>query len=600
MADRKSDNYPVIMQKAYRYILLTLLAEFSYFNSFAQSSYLPSNHEWHQFIERLEIKSGQNSHHFHSALKPIERKGMVNFLEDADSLAYRLSHTDREMITQILQSNIEWTTVTSDSSRKPVLRHFYKTPTDFYRVDEEEFFLVLNPVINMQTGRENDRDIWLYQNTRGLEVRGMINKKVGFYSYMADNQSRFPRYVMRKASEQRDAIPGEGWNIPFKQDGYDYFTARGYLAFQATKNIGIQFGQDRNFIGHGNRSLLLSDYSNNYLFLKLNTQIWKLHYQNIFARLVDFPLRTYGGRMFDAKFMAAHTLSINITDRFQLGLFENIVFGRTDTQSRRGFDAHYLNPIIFYRAVEHHIGDPDKVALGMNWRWIAGQSAAFYGQVYIDDFLLSDVRNDLDSMWVYLGLRQERKYTDFGSFRNKFGVQAGTKLIDFLGISNLDVRLEGNWVRPFTYSHYDSSGAGITPSSSYSHYRQPLAHAFGANFREYIAELHYRPHLNWSFDTRLFSAVQGMDSEGINLGGNIFRDYTSRIGDYGHTFLQGYQRNWLMLQTGVSWQWKPNIWIDFTHIYRKEDFEDPTISNKLNSIFQFGLRVNAVRRDHWF
>jgi hypothetical protein len=599
-ADRKSDHYPVYMQKTCRYILFTILAGFSYFGSFAQSSFLPSDHEWHSFVERMEIKTGQNSRHIHSTLKPFERRAMVEFLDEADSLAYRLSRTDREMISLIRQSNIEWAVAESDSSRKPLLKRFYKTPADFFRVDEDEFFLVLNPVINMYVGRENDRENWLYQNTRGLEVRGVINNKVGFYSYMADNQSRFPRYVMQKATEQREAIPGEGWNIPFKQDGFDYFTARGYIAFQATRNIGLQFGQDRNFTGHGTRSLLLSDYSNNYLFLKLNTRVWRLHYQNMFARFVDFPLRTYGGRMFDAKFMAAHTLSINITDRFQLGLFENIVFGRTDTLSRRGFDAHYLNPIIFYRAVEHHIGDPDKVALGMNWRWIAGHRAAFYGQVYIDDFLLSDVRNDLDSMWVYLGFRQERKYSDFGSFRNKFGLQAGTRWIDFLGISNLDLRLEGNWVRPFTYSHFDTSEAGLPPSDSYSHYHQALAHPLGANFREYVAEMHYRPHINWALDVRLFSAVQGMDSAGVNLGGNIFRDYTTRIGDYGHTFLQGYQRNWFMMQSGISWQWRPNIWLDFTYIYRKEEFEDPSRIDTNTSIIQMGIRVNAVRRSHWF
>ena len=67
---------------------------------------------------------------------------------------------------------------------------------------------------------------------------------------------------------------------------YDYFDARGYITFNATKYIDIQFGYDKNFIGNGYRSLFLSDCGNSYLFLKLNTRIWKFNYQNLFMELM--------------------------------------------------------------------------------------------------------------------------------------------------------------------------------------------------------------------------------------------------------------------------------------------------------------------------
>jgi hypothetical protein len=565
---------------------------------FSQSTFLPSGHEWHHFLERMEIKSGKNSSTFHSLMKPVQRKAMVDFLESLDHK--RLTPTDKYIISDILQSNIEWASVEPDSSRRRGVPPFYKTPVDLIRYHDKDLFLSINPVMHLQYGLESDREEWLYQNTRGLEIRGMINKKVGFYSYMADNQSKFPMYVSRKMASQRGVVPGEGWNIPFKDGGTDYFTARGYIAMQATKNIGLQFGQDRNSVGFGHRSLLLSDYSNNYLFLKINTHIWKLNYQNVFAKMVDYPWISHGGRMYDTKYMAMHTLSINISDRFQLGIFENVVFGRTDTVSRRGFDAHYLNPVIFYRAIEHHIGDPDKVAIGLNWRWIAGHRLAFFGQFYMDDFYVTDIKNDLDSLWVSWGLRDERKYRDFGSFRNKFGTQVGMQWVDFLGIRNLDMHLEGYWVRPFTYSHFDPTGSRLPPASSYSHYGQALAHPLGANFRENITSLQYRPHPDWQLKVRHFAARQGMDSLGINMGGNIMRDYTTRLDDYGNTFLQGEIREWTMVQADVSWQLRPNIWIDFTFINRLERFENPAIETLESAIFQLGLRVNALRREHWF
>jgi hypothetical protein len=587
------------MQHTIRKLFLFVLLSLAFGEvALSQSTYLSTGNNWHDFVQRMEIKTGKSAHSFHFVLKPLERKAMMDFLLHVDSTQPNLSRTDRQMIATIRSSNAEWDLpAMADSNFRPLLKHFYRQPTDFFHYHDDDLFLVINPVIHAETGRETGRDLWLYQNTRGLELRGMINSKVGFYSYLADNQARFPQYVNQKIQHQRGAIPGEGWNIPFGDQGYDYFTARGYIAFQATKNIGLQFGQDRSFTGFGERSLLLSDFANNYLFLKINTNIWRFHYQNLYARLVDYPWRNHGGRMYDPKHMVAHTLSIKLTERFQLAFFESVVWGRSDTLSRRGIEPHYLNPVIFYRAVEHHIGDPDKVSLGMSWRWIAGRRIALHGQLYLDDFLLSDVRNDMDSLWVYLGLRSQRKYTDYASFRNKFGFQLGLNHVDFLGIQNLDLALEGNWVRPFTYSHYDTSGAQMAPAASYSHYGQSLAHPMGANFRELLAGLQYRPHANWLIKTTLIQARQGMDSVGINFGSNIFRDYTHRVGDYNHTFLQGSLQKSLLLQAEISWQWMPNMWLDARYIVRDEEI---STTPQKTGIFMLGLRINAARREHWF
>jgi hypothetical protein len=562
----------------------------------SQSSFLPSGHQGHDFTERMQIRTG-NASGLHTAIKPFERKAMVDFLTYADTTAGpRLSRTDRQVISLIQQQNPEWYNGPMDSTSRRWLKNLYRTPHHFYSYHDDEFFLSINPVVYAEMGKSSEADHWLYRNTRGIEVRGMINQRVGFYSYISDNQAVFPQYIKSKIIDQRGAIPGYGWNIPFGTHGYDFFDATGHIAFRATKNIGFQFGQDRNFFGNGMRSLLLSDYANHYLFLKINTQIWRIHYQNLFAQLVDYPQRYYGGRIYDPKYMAAHTLSINLSSRFQLGLFENVVFGRTDPYTKRGFELHYLNPVIFYRAVEHHIGDPDKVSLGMNWRWILGRSISFHGQVYIDDFLLSDVRNDVDSLLVRWGLRSQRKYENYASFLNKFALQTGFTWLNVLGVDNLDLKAEGNWIRPFTYSHYDATGSGLDPAANYAHYGQALAHPLGANLREYMLAFNYQPHRDIIIRSLLMTARQGADSAGINMGGNIFRDYTTRQGDYGHVFLQGMQRDVLMLDNRVSWQWWPGMWLDLQYIWRREEGLSPLQS----SIFMGGIRINAVKRDYHF
>ena len=101
-------------------------------------------------------------------------------------------------------------------------------------------------------------------------------------------------------------------------------------------------------------SLFLDDFGNNYLFLKLNTKIWKLNYQNLFMELMPQFRKDKGDVLLDRKYAAMHHLSMNVTKWLNVGLFEGIVFGRTNH-----FDFQYLNPIIFLRHIEGTVGSPD-------------------------------------------------------------------------------------------------------------------------------------------------------------------------------------------------------------------------------------------------
>ncbi len=583
-----------------RKCLVLLISAFFFSHSAAQSVYL---HEAslleHQFIERLEIKSGSFSEHIFTSLKPFSRKKTVKFLEHADTAIAGLSHTDRLIMRRFYADNPEWTTVEQPLSERPVLGIFYKYPEDFFRYEEKGFFLSLNPVLNLVGTYEESTGKLPYLNQRGIQLRGLINEKVGFYSFIADNQAFYPVYVNEKISEQEDAIPGEGWHKPFRDDGYDFFSVKGYISFRLLPNIDVQFGQDKNMIGNGIRSLFLSNYSNNYLFLKLNTQFRRFKYQNIFAELVDYPMRTFGGRRYDRKFSTTHYLTARITDNFRLGLFENVTFGRVDSLNQRSFEAQYLNPIIFYRAIEHQIGDPDRVSVGLDWQWIIASRFSFYGQIFADDFNLQDVRKDLDSLLVRTGLRSERKYDEYASFRNKFGLQTGVKWIDVAGISNLDFQIEANLVRPYTYSHFDTYSSGLRPSASYTHYSQALAHPLGANFSEQAARLTYRTGHKLTFALQAFRYKHGKDMNDINYGGNILNDYTTRPDDYGIYFLQGDKIDVTLMDLMISFEWKPNLFIDMSTMLRTEKQKSNNAS-KSDLLFSIALRWNSFPIKHYF
>ncbi len=554
--------------------------------AFSQSTYLNQGAKEYQFIDRLEIKQQTNTNLNFSTLKPFSRKAIIEQAEFLDSarLGYKdstgvdmyrewtdlnLSRVDEYNMRSLLMNNSEWVKGNKDdfASKKPLFNTFYKTKANFIEVNNKDFFLAVNPVLQIHQAVEPGYDEGIFLNTRGVTVRGLINKRIGFSSFLTENQERGPQFFQQRVNELR-AVPGVGFYKTFKKTGVDYFDARGYITFNAAKFIDFQLGYDKNFIGNGYRSLMLSDWGNSYLFAKINTKIWKLNYQNIFMELMP-QFKKSGDNLLPRKYAAIHHLSMNVTKWLNIGLFESVVFGRQDH-----FDFQYLNPIIFYRHVEGTVGSPDNAMAGLDFKANVAHRLQFYGQFMVDEFILKQVRDNPTS-WV-----------------NKFGLQAGVKYIDAFGVNNLDLQLETNRVRPFTYSHNDTI-------ANYTHYNQPLAHPLGANFQEMIAIVNYQPAPRWHLYGRAIYYQQGLDSNGINFGGNIFRDYRTRIADDGFEVAGGRKATSFNGLLQVSYELKENLFFDVSLLHR--NYEIAGFSGKSNTtIVTAGVRLNMFKRNYDF
>ena len=81
-----------------------------------------------------------------------------------------------------------------------------------------------------------------------------------------------------------------------------------------------------------------------------------------------------------------HHLSYNVTPNFNFGIFESVIASR-----KQQFELQYLNPIIFYRSVEHSLGSPDNVILGANFKWNIAKKCQIYGQLVLDEFYFKEI-----------------------------------------------------------------------------------------------------------------------------------------------------------------------------------------------------------------
>lgn len=452
-------------------------------------------------------------------------------------------------------------------------------------IQGEDYWFTLNPILDLRVGKSSPSQFsYTYQNTRGVQVQGGVGSKLNFTTTIYESQGRFADYFNLYANSLKPSggnpaiIPGIGIAKEFKTDAYDFPLAEANITFAPSEHFDLQLGYGRNFIGDGYRSLLLGDGASPYPYFKINTNFWKIKYTNVYTWLKDVRLDATEERTYSTKFMAAHYLSWNVTKRWNLGFFESVVWANTND---RGFDMSFVNPIIFYRAVEFTSSSKSGNALlGLTSKYKWNNQINFYGQFLIDEFSFGDMK------------------AGEKSWKNKFGYQLGVKYFNALHIDNLLLQLELNRVRPYVYSHSEI----IT---NYGHNNQSLGHQWGGNFTELAAIARYFKGRFFA-DAKITVGKRGLDFDTaenpFNYGGNIYKDYEdNRPYDTQVTVGQGNKTNMFIadLQAGYLINPATNLKLFGSLIYRNFDpMQNTEVAFKNNTTwFSVGIRADLF---NWY
>lgn len=530
-------------------------------HSVGQSVMTPLSRSVFHMVDRAEIERGKVSNTLFTAMKPYLRSELLNILSDT----LEASSVDRQNRLFMYRDNPDL----SDSSfRHP--SHISKRPYPYkaaaYHVRTPDFSLLLNPVLGLNYGRDGGE---LWQNTRAIEVRGSLSNKVGFYSFASENQLQLPAY-QRLMIDSSGTLPGAGLYKTYKKNAYDFLTASGYLIFKPISVSTVSFGHDRQFIGNGFRSMIWSDHSRENLFLKIQTKVWRLQYTNLYTELSDLDRISGTGGNIRPKYAALHHLSFNAGKHINIGITEVVIFKNRN----RGFEWQYLNPLILYRSAEHNLNSSHNVLAAADIKIIPFRNFCFYGQFILDEFKSSELKSG--NKW----------------WGNKYGLQAGLKWLNVLKIKQLDIQLEYNMARPYTYTHFDRS-------QNYLHYNQPLAHPLGANFKESIVILRYQPIFKLNMQYLGIYYLKGHDQDSFNYGGNILVNYENRPKEYGHITGQGITEIAYYQEFMLSYQWFHNMFLDFrisqTMLLSNSEYLDG-LRNKGVNMIQLGLRIHLAER----
>jgi len=403
-----------------------------------------------------------------------------------------------------------------------------------------------------------------FLRTIGVQLGGSVQDNFSYYISAYHNRSLFPNYV-NDFVNRYEVIPGQTFgDVNESVQDWSYVTAN--LSYTPTKYLNISLAYDKNFIGDGYRSMLLSDVSSNYTSLKLTGKLGNVQYMSMWSYMID-PLapqllqdKTRG------KWGAFQYLDWNVSNRFSLGFFQSIIWAnRTEADGHRGFELSYLNPIIFLRPIESSDpGSPDKMHLGLNTKYKILDNVTAYGQFLLGEFTAKEF------------------FAGDGYAHNKWGAQIGVRGFDAFGVPNLNFLGELNMARPYTYTHFD-------PVSNYSHFSQPLAHPMGANFREIVGIVNYSYQ---RFDISLQGnySVYGLDeNDDVNYGKDIFKSYRTIENMYGNEIGQGLKTNLGYLDGRVSYLFNPkyNLRLELGGVLRRES---NSLGRNTSAMLTFGLR----------
>lgn len=396
----------------------------------------------------------------------------------------------------------------------------------------------------------------------GVQLGGTITDKVSYNVSGYLSRGSFPNYLTDYIN-QVGIIPGQAYARYPNKEAYNWAYISASVAYTPSKYLTISAGRDKTFIGDGYRSLLLSDYASPYPFFKLTGTLGNVRYMAMWTYMND-PATTSQYQINRKKFGVFHYLDWSVNKRLSIGFFENIMgFYTDDNGAKRPFDFNYINPVIFMKPINNSANNPDKSLLGINTKYKITDGLAVYGQFALNEFVSKNF------------------FSSNGSVTNKYGWQLGIRGSDLFKVKGLNYLLETNSVKPYTYS-------ARSAIENYSSNGEPLAHPWGANFREVVGILNYS-YKRFDFSGEADWGKYGLDVNGLNYGKDIFKVYIDPAKVLNNYTGQGLATHMIYLEGKASFLLNPkyNLRIELGGIFRNET--NDVFTNR-TTLLTFGVR----------
>lgn len=372
----------------------------------------------------------------------------------------------------------------------------------------------------------------------GAQLRGTMLDHIGFGARLTNGTVAGDTLLALRDPRLKRAgkfgVIGQGRDVDFSS---------GHLRVQFG-GVAAELGREQLQLGGGlEESLLLgSILPSNFDYLRLTAQFGRFAFSHVHASLLADATLENGTLPFGPfaeippKYVAAHLLSFGPFAGLRGSLGEAVIY------SKRSFELGYLNPFNFLKSQEHYLRDRDNSFMYASLSANPFNGIFLEGEFMLDDLIFGNIGTN------YWG--------------NKTAWRVRGKAIAF-PIDQADIGISYTRIEPYTYTHFDSTGA-------YIHDGAPLA-AGGMEPNSYMLEgtvqLVVLPNL-----TAKVTAGFGKHGANIvadtglvrNVGGNIHQGFRGGRDSYEVTFLDGNIEETTRLRLEIEYEILRDVHIRFT------------------------------------
>ncbi len=410
-----------------RILLLPVLALLTIASATAQVEYLPIEHPVYPWLERMQARGLLGN--FSLAELPLPRGHVSAALRTLRAEATRLDAAELSLLEQF-----EREFGLTESRRAAIFAHgdqqdlffdglFSDSEKSVYYDSTDRLRMFLQPlgaVEQRMQSADSSRSVLLGQG--GLRFHGSVDDMLGFYLQVTNGAAISGEKSLALEDPRLSA------NVKFGDLDSDFDFAESHVRF-ARDWFGVSISRMRRLSGAGyfNR-IFIGNLAPPMDALSVEADFEHFAYRFAHASLVGGPQTGFQfgpEALIPAKYMAYHRFALR-AGWGQVSFTEQVMY------SDRNLDLAYLNPLSFFKSIEHSLRDRDNSALGLDATIRPLDGLELRAAFFLDDLQFGRIGDEFSG--------------------NKTAWNVGLMFAPRLP---LDAALEYSRVRPYTYSHFN-------------------------------------------------------------------------------------------------------------------------------------------------
>lgn len=425
----------------------------------------------------------QNIVELGSQTMPYTRSMIRETLLEADEKRDSLNQRQRAELDLYLRDLLKGT-APADS--------FNKRLDLFYHYDSS-FALSVNPILGGELQRNQKGNAWHRRN--GAEAWASIGERLGIYASLRDNG------VNRTLVQEPFLEPEMGRNYKDLEGRNDFSEMQGGIAYSwEWGHLGLV--KDELIWGtHYRQANIFSGKAPSFAYLDLDlrpTDWFRFRYihGSLVSEVLDSSRSYSKGGVFRGvmqdKYLAANLFIFTPWSGVDLSIGNSVVYADD------GIELAFLNPVMFYKSVDHTYSSTGSSSIGQNAQMFADFSIRripylhLYGTLFMDEL-------DIGDLW------DPDKHTRLFSMKGGFRVSGL--------LPNIEWTLEYTRTNPWTYRHQ-------VPSTRFTSNGYTLGHYMKGNAEELFSSLRYKPLRGLLIEAYGIRAVKGAPIVYQRLKGN--------------------------------------------------------------------------------